>query len=114
LSQQINEPQFREPWQAQALATALSLQEAGVITEVEWSAALGAAIKRAQANGDADLGDTYYEHVLDALETLLQAKGLVPGTELAVRKTQWEQAYRNTPHGQPVNLPSHIGPEPPD
>ena len=95
---------FREPWHAQALATAMSLQQAGVITAVEWSDALGAAIKRAQADGDPDLGDTYYNHVLSALEAVLEHKDLIPAAELATRKAQWEEAYRNTPHGKPVRL----------
>jgi len=95
---------FREPWHAQALATAMSLQQTGVITAAEWSEALGAAIKRAQANGDPDLGDTYYDHVLSALEAVLEHKELIRTAELATRKAQWEQAYRNTPHGKPVHL----------
>ncbi len=95
---------FRELWQAQALATALSLQEAGVITATEWSVALGAAIERARAGGDPDLGDTYYDHVLDALETLLREKDLIPAEELGARKAQWNEAYLTTPHGQPVTI----------
>ncbi len=95
---------FSEPWQAQALAVAMSLQQAGVFTASEWSDALGAAIKRAQAAGDPDTGDTYYSHVLDALETLMRERQLVTFDELAQRKFQWEQAYRSTPHGQPVVL----------
>ena len=94
----------QEPWQAQALATAYGLQEAGVITAAEWSEALGAAIERAQAAGDPDRGDTYYLHVLDALETLMREKGLVAAGELSERKAAWEDAYRTTPHGQPVAL----------
>ena len=80
------------------------MQEAGVITAVEWSDALGAAIKRAQAAGDPDEGETYYHHVLDALETLLREKGLIAAGELSERKAAWEEAYRRTPHGQPVRL----------
>ncbi len=94
----------QEPWQAQALATAFSLQEAGVITAAEWSNALGAAIRRAQAAGDPDEGESYYNHVLDALETLLREKGLIEARELSKRKAEWEEAYRRTPHGEPVNL----------
>lgn len=107
LTRHEKDPPFQEPWQAQALATAVSLQETGVITASEWSNALGAAIKRAQAAGKPDDGDAYYHHVLDALETLLQEKDLVPGEELSNRKAQWEQAYRATPHGKPVVLQAH-------
>lgn len=96
--------ELREPWQAQALATALGLQASGVITAAEWSNALGAAIKRAQAAGDPDEGDTYYDHVLDALETLMREKDLVPAGELSERTAQWREAYLTTPHGEPVKL----------
>lgn len=51
-----------------------------------------------------DEGDTYYNHVLDALETLLQERGLVAVDELSNRKAQWKEAYLTTPHGQPVTI----------
>ncbi len=95
---------FEEPWQAQALAIAQSLQESGVITPSEWSQALGSAIERAQAAGDPDRGDTYYLHVLDALEHLLTENNLVTADSLRTRRSEWEAAYRRTPHGQPVEL----------
>ncbi len=95
---------FQEPWQAQAFATAYSLQEAGVVTAAEWSNALGAAIKRAQCAGDPDGTESYYYHVLEALETLLRDKDLIEARELLRRKSEWEEAYRRTPHGQPVSL----------
>ena len=98
------EAPFQEPWQAQALATAMALQESGVVEPHEWSAALGAAIERAQRAGDPDRGDTYYHHVLDALETLLREKELVGAEELRARRSAWEAAYRRTPHGRPVVL----------
>ncbi len=96
--------ELREPWQAQALAVALALQEAGIITPRQWSEALGAAIERARTAGDADTGDTYYLHVLDALERLLAERNLVPPPALAARIEAWIAAYRRTPHGQPVML----------
>jgi len=104
LRQSEPEVPFQEPWQAQALATALSLQDAGIITAAEWSEALGAAIRRAQDAGDPDRGDTYYLHVVDALETLLGEKRVLPGDEIAARKAAWEDAYNTTPHGDPVEL----------
>jgi nitrile hydratase accessory protein len=99
-----NNPAFQEPWQAQVLATVFGLQEAGIFTATEWSEALGEAIKRAQACGDPDEGDTYYNHVLDALERLMHEKNLVPARELEGRKLRWRRAYLNTVHGQPVVL----------
>ena len=97
-------PVFEEPWEAQAFALALKLHEAGHFTWSEWAEALGAEIKAAQARGDPDLGDTYYQHWLAALERLAAEKGLVPAGDLAARKAAWRQAFLDTPHGQPVAL----------
>ena len=51
-------PVFREPWEAQAFAMALTLHERGLFTWKEWATALAEEIKRAQAAGDADTGET--------------------------------------------------------
>lgn len=82
----------------------MSLQEEGLVTATEWSEALGAAIRRAQENGDPDTGETYYLHVLDAIETLLAEKNIIARAEMSSRKDDWEAAFRATPHGEPVVL----------
>ena len=82
----------------------VTLLESGVITNEEWATALSAAIDRAQAAGDPDHGDTYYEHWLSALEALSADKKLVESMELDERKQAWAEAYRTTPHGKPVEL----------
>ena len=69
-------PVFREPWEAQAFAMTLALHERGLFTWPEWAAALAAEIKRAQAAGDPDTGETYYSHWLAALEKLVAEKGV--------------------------------------
>jgi len=97
-------PVFRAPWEAQAFAMAVMLQEAGLFTWKEWAAVLHQEIARAQAAGDPDRGDTYYHHWLAALERLVKAKGLADASALAARKEAWADAYRHTPHGQPVEL----------
>jgi nitrile hydratase accessory protein len=97
-------PVFREPWQAQAFAMVVRLHEAGHFTWTEWTAVLAAQIQNAQAAGDPDLGDTYYQHWLAALEQLVDVKGLVSPGELARRKAEWAEAARTTPHGAPIEL----------
>ncbi len=97
-------PLFAEPWQAQAFALAVRLQEQGHFTWSEWCAALNREIVAAQAAGDADLGDTYYRHWLAALESLVLEKGLASAEELARRRDAWDRAHRATPHGEPVHL----------
>src|SRR5436853_3258534 len=69
-------PVFREPWEAQAFALALALHERGLFTWNEWAATLGDEIKRAQAAGDPDTGETYYRHWLATLERIVTEKGV--------------------------------------
>jgi len=97
-------PVFEAPWQAQAFAMAVKLCEAGVFEWREWAAALGAEIERAQARGDPDLGDTYYEHWLKALENLVVEKGLFSVSGLQRRRRAWARAAAATPHGEPIEL----------
>jgi nitrile hydratase accessory protein len=66
-------PVFNEPWEAWAFALALALHERGVFTWPQWAEALSRQIELARAAGDEDLGDTYYQHWLRALESLVSA-----------------------------------------
>lgn len=91
-------PVFAAPWQAQAFATVLQLHEAGVFTWAEWAEALGAEIKAAQAGGDPDRGDTYYQHWLAALEALVQSKQLVTFSELVASQSQAAAAAAHHDH----------------
>jgi nitrile hydratase accessory protein len=97
-------PVFREPWEARAFAMALSLHEAGVFTWNEWAEALGAEIKRAQAAGDPDTGETYYQHWLATLETLVAAKGVATADLMHRYRDAWDRASDRTPHGKPIEL----------
>jgi len=97
-------PLFREPWQAQAFALVLSLHEHGAFNWQEWTAALGEEIKKAQAAGDPDTGETYYHHWLAALERLVAAKGLADSVTLARTREAWRRACARTPHGTPIEL----------
>ena len=97
-------PVFREPWEAQAFAMALALHEYGVFTWKEWAATLGDEIKRAQAAGDPDTGETYYLHWLAALERLIATKGVASADALSRVKHAWEHACERTPHGKPIEL----------
>jgi nitrile hydratase accessory protein len=99
-------PVFREPWEAQAFALAVQLQEQGLFTWEEWAQALGAEISAAQRSGDPDLGDTYYRHWLRALERLVVAKGAATHAGLDNTKDAWDRAAKATPHGHPLVLGS--------
>ena len=34
----------------------------------------------------------------------MRDKGLIEACELLRRKSEWEEAYRRTPHGEPVTI----------
>jgi nitrile hydratase accessory protein len=97
-------PVFREPWEAQAFAMALSLHARGLFAWPEWAAMLADEIKRAQAAGDPDRGDTYYHHWLATLERMVASKGVTDPDMLARYHDAWDRAADRTPHGTPIEL----------
>jgi len=97
-------PVFREPWEAQAFSMAVALHQRGLFTWPEWAAALAHEIKRAQAAGDPDTGETYYQHWLAALERLVADKGIASRDTLARYRDAWDRAADRTPHGTPIEL----------
>jgi nitrile hydratase accessory protein len=97
-------PVFREPWEAQAFAMAVALHERGLFDWGEWTSVLGNEIKRAQADGDPDTGDTYYRHWLAALERIVAEKGVTDAAALARYRDAWDHAVDRTPHGMPIVL----------
>ena len=96
-------PVFREPWEAQAFAMALALHERGLFTWNEWAATLSEEIKRAQAAGDPDTGETYYRHWLATLERLIATKGVATSRRCTAIATPGTAADR-TPHGAPDRI----------
>jgi nitrile hydratase accessory protein len=95
---------FAEAWQAHAFALAIKLSEQGHFTWNEWATALARELQAAADRGEPDDGTRYYHHWLAALEGLVTAKGLTDTAALSARKRAWEDAYRHTPHGKPVEL----------
>ena len=102
-------PVFAEPWQAHAFALAVRLSAQGHFTWTEWAATLADELKLAAARGEPDDGSHYYDHWLGALERLVIAKQLSDPATLLARKEAWADAYRHTPHGQPVVLEKESG-----
>jgi nitrile hydratase accessory protein len=97
-------PVFREPWEAEAFAMAVALHERGLFAWSEWTAVLAEEIKRAQASGDPDTGETYYRHWLAALERIVAEKGVTDAASLARYRDAWDHAADRTPHGMPIIL----------
>ena len=99
-----NGPVFRAPWEAHAFAMTLALYERGLFAWREWSAMLGEEIKKAQAAGDPDTGETYYHHWLATLERMVAEKAATSAQSLAQHYRAWERATHRTPHGKPIEL----------
>jgi nitrile hydratase accessory protein len=78
-------PVFAAPWQAQAFALAVMLQDGGVFTAHEWAQELG---RQLRVPGVCDDGSDYYERWLAALEALAIDKGLVSALTLNARATR--------------------------
>lgn len=89
------EQPFAAPWQAQAFALAVALNEAGWLDWGEWSRAFGGA--------RAGQGD-YFADWLATLEGILAARGIAPPQEVAALSAAWARAAAGTPHGRPVTL----------
>jgi nitrile hydratase accessory protein len=92
-----DEPVFREPWEAQAFAMTVLLHQRGVFTWDEWAQVLGAQIAAVPEN-------SYYQHWLAALESIVAAKGVSTPAELARYHRAWEHAAHRTPHGKSIDL----------
>ena len=97
-------PVFQKPWQAQVFALAVSLCESGYFSWSEWVESFSKQIKQAQQEGDPDLGDSYYNHWLNNLESMVSLKNIVLTQELLNLKEAWRKAYLRTPHGMPIEL----------
>ncbi len=97
-------PVFREHWEAHAFAMALALHARGLFTWNEWADTLAGEIKRAQAAGDPDSGETYYRHWLATLEQLVASKGVTSSETLHRYRDAWDHAADRTPHGSPIEL----------
>ena len=108
---------FQSPWHAELFALTLSLYKAGHFSWPEWTQYLGKALKEEHVpefdlakegldnNIKGDAGDDAYYHAwLGALCALLCDKQITSPQDIAKMKHRWADAYKHTPHGQPVHL----------
>jgi nitrile hydratase accessory protein len=104
LPQDTDGPTFSEPWQASAFALAISLSRQGHFTWREWAETLSQELRASADRGEPDDGSRYYFCWLAALERLVVEKHLSDAGTLHAQREAWAEAYRRTPHGQPVTL----------
>ena len=92
---------FSEPWQAQAFALTVSLNESGVFTWTEWADVFSTHL--GQADAAADGGD-YFHHWVAALVELLEQKDVAAADQVVELTAAWQRAAHATPHGEPIKL----------
>lgn len=97
-------PVFSDPWHAQVFALTVQLNETGRFTWSEWADTFGRALRDRRAEGAEDTEVGYWEAWLTALQRLLQQRDLASSADLDRLEAAWAEAYRTTPHGQPVRL----------
>lgn len=95
---------FRDVWEAKAFAMGNLLIKSGFISQKEWVDIFSEEILAAQAQGDPDRGDTYYNHWMNALERIAIDRDVVDRKTLQENQELWELAIRNTPHGVALSL----------
>ena len=105
LKSRDNEPAFDEPWQAQAMAMANMLMRSNIVSSAQWADALAQELLKAESSGERDDTEAYFAAVISALEHILIDGKNVSRPELDRRRHEWEHAYMDAPHGQPVLLP---------
>ncbi|WP_062381295.1 nitrile hydratase accessory protein [Pseudomonas abietaniphila] len=97
-------PVFDKPWQAQAFSLLVHLHQTGLFPWNEWVQTFSDEIKASPAQPGESVNDAYYRQWLAAMESMVTTLGLTGIEDITRRTEQWQQAYLNTPHGQPVTL----------
>lgn len=110
LLREHEENPFRNSWEAEAFAMGNLLIKNGFITVHEWVEIFSQEILKAQAKGDPDRGDTYYNHWMNALERILMERGVVDQASLVKQQQLWGLARKNTPHGVALSLDHALNP----
>lgn len=101
---------FAEPWQAEAFALALALNQKQAFDWREWVDVFSTQPGALLAGEATAIEAAYYRRWLSALETITAAHGLVSTPEVDSRVEEWRRAYLRTPHGQPIELACGLAP----
>jgi nitrile hydratase accessory protein len=110
LPQKQGEPVFQDSWEAEAYAIGNLLVKEGHLLSAEWMQRMAVAISAAQAAGDPDHGDTYYQHWCAALESFCFDRNWISPDLYQQQLALWAAAIANTPHGVPLALENASAP----
>jgi nitrile hydratase accessory protein len=95
---------FNEPWHAHIFAITVHLNEQGHFDWNDWSKVFSTALSSKDSENLIINDDDYYLIWLRTLEKFLREAGKIQSDEIMQYFRDWEAAFLNTPHGQPVTL----------
>ncbi|MBA5778512.1 nitrile hydratase accessory protein [Stappia sp. F7233] len=104
LAEGLGAPKFAQPWHAQAFGTAMALSRAGLFTWADWVDTFSRVIREEPQRPGEESNAAYYRQWETALETLLQASGVLSDADIAAAAEDWRRSYLVTPHGHPVEF----------
>ena len=99
-----DERAFDAPWQAQAFALVLRLNENGCFSWEDWVRVFSEKISASPARPGESVNDAYFRQWVDALDAILIETGQFAPGDSPTRAAMWRVAYLNTPHGETVRL----------
>ena len=102
-SEEIQKP-FDEPWHAELFALTVHLSERNLFSWAEWTDEMVEQIKKVKLIRPIYGSNDYYNIWLQALIELISTKGITDAETISDVQNRWAIAYRNTPHGKPVEL----------
>lgn len=94
-------PVFDEPWQANAFAMAVHLNERGVFSWSEWAEVLSDELHRPEGRSD---GSDYFDCWVRALARIVSELSIASPAEIDGLTRAWQRAAEATPHGEPIAL----------
>lgn len=100
---------FDQPWELRAFAVAVAAYHAGQYEWSEFQLSLANSIRRWE-DDDGQEPWSYYEHWLEALETVLSGNGVLSDASLDERTRTALAAPRNTGHHEAHREPVAIDP----
>ncbi len=100
---------FDQPWELRAFAIAVAAYHAGQYEWSEFQLSLSDSIRRWE-DGDGGEPWSYYEHWLEALETVLAGNGVLSDASLDERTRTVLATPRNTGHHEAHREPVAIDP----
>ena len=98
---------FAEPWESRAFGVTIALHQDGLFTWDEFKDRLIAAIARREAAHPDGEDYRYYACWLDALQTLLDERHILPDADVARRATELAARPAGHDHGEDHDHDDH-------